>query len=205
MALTNVVFDFGGVTVGYDPKAYMRRLFPGEDPAGEYILRELFGSEFWRQMDLGRITRREADAIVLRKAEADGFGAEMKYVQEHWFKDMMGTREDTVSLIRELRAAGYGVWYLTNMPEDLWAAFTRRGLPQLFMGGVASWAVHVTKPDAAIYRLMLERCGLRAGECVFLDDMEPNVRGAEAVGMRGLLFTGAAQARERLCQLGVRL
>merc|ERR1740121_1285423 len=58
---------------------------------------------------------------------------------------------------------------------------------------VVSSAVSCCKPDAAIYEVFLERLaaahpGLAAADCVFIDDKEPNVTAAEALGFRGLFF-----------------
>jgi 2-haloacid dehalogenase len=61
------------------------------------------------------------------------------------------------------------------------------------------------KPDPAIYRLALDRFGLRAGEAVFVDDVFANVEGARSVGMHALHFTGADKLRADLHGLGLRI
>ena len=49
------------------------------------------------------------------------------------------------------------------------------------------------KPDPAIYQLLLDRYGLNANECLFVDDMAVNTAAAEKVGYHVLtLTTGAA-------------
>jgi 2-haloacid dehalogenase len=45
------------------------------------------------------------------------------------------------------------------------------------------------KPDAAIYRILLNRNNLAAAQCVFIDDSMKNVLGARDAGMHGLHFT----------------
>ena len=47
------------------------------------------------------------------------------------------------------------------------------------------------KPDAAIYYLFLDRHGLKAADCIFIDDSAANVAGAQAVGMHGHHFVDA--------------
>lgn len=202
--ISDIVFDFGGVVVGYDPAGYVRGLF-GEAPVGRFILDTVFDSALVGRLDLGFGTRRDEYKAVLERAGAEGYLEETQYVIDHWIGDMMGTREDTVGLIRELRAAGYGVWYLTNMPADLWEVFTARGLRDEFMGGVASFEVHLTKPDRRIYELLFSDCGLDPARCVFLDDMERNLTGARDAGMEGILYRDAAGARQALRGLGVRI
>jgi FMN phosphatase YigB (HAD superfamily) len=47
------------------------------------------------------------------------------------------------------------------------------------------------KPTPEIYLLGAEKVGLAPEECVFVDDLQENVTGAEAVGMTAILHRGA--------------
>lgn len=201
MSIRNVVFDFGGVVVNYDPRGYLEGLF-GEERVVSYLMEHLFESEYWRLFDQDRADRAACNAIVLQKAQKDGFGPEMELVQRRWL-DLMWTREDTVSLVRELRDRGVGVYYLTNMPRDVWPEFVGRGLRDIFLGGVASFEVRVTKPDSRIYGELFARYGLVPGECLFFDDMPANVEGAARAGMEAVIFKNVAQARAELVKRGV--
>ena len=46
----------------------------------------------------------------------------------------------------------------------------------------------MAKPEPEIYRRAAERIGLAPEACVFVDDAEVNVRAAEALGMRGVVY-----------------
>lgn len=59
------------------------------------------------------------------------------------------------------------------------------------------------KPDPEFFERILTAEGLAPEEAVFIDDLEENIRGAERVGIRSIHFTGAADLRVRLRQLGV--
>jgi 2-haloacid dehalogenase len=59
------------------------------------------------------------------------------------------------------------------------------------------------KPDAAIYRLAIERFGVEAARTVFIDDNEANIAGAKAVGLIALHFTGEPKLRRELVELGL--
>jgi putative hydrolase of the HAD superfamily len=50
------------------------------------------------------------------------------------------------------------------------------------------------KPDPAFYRVACERLGFAAQEIVFVDDTPGHVTAAEAVGMRGVVFTDTSTA-----------
>ena len=49
------------------------------------------------------------------------------------------------------------------------------------------------KPEPEIYAITLERLGLPAEACVFVDDLEPNVDAAKTAGMRGIVHRDTAQ------------
>jgi 2-haloacid dehalogenase len=110
-----------------------------------------------------------------------------------------GEVEGTADLVRRLKAAGYGVYGLTNwsmetypMIRDSYEVFS------LFDGIVVSGEERLLKPDKAIYNCLLERYGLQPEESIFLDDNADNVAGAEAVGMKALRFESALQAEQEL-------
>jgi putative hydrolase of the HAD superfamily len=54
-------------------------------------------------------------------------------------------------------------------------------------------SVGMRKPEPEIYRLTATRLGVGAAECVFVDDLAPNVRGAVAVGMVAIHHRDAEQ------------
>ena len=65
-------------------------------------------------------------------------------------------------------------------------------------GGIMSYTVHLAKPDPAIYQTLLGRYGLKAEECVFLDDTVRNVEAAQALGIAGIVVTSQEQAKKEL-------
>jgi 2-haloacid dehalogenase len=63
----------------------------------------------------------------------------------------------------------------------------------------------VIKPDPRIYRILCERYALSPAQCVFIDDNAKNVAGAEAIGMRAVLYESPPQLRQALRTLGFAL
>jgi HAD superfamily hydrolase (TIGR01509 family) len=60
---------------------------------------------------------------------------------------------------------------------------------EFFTVFINSSEVMIEKPDGRIYTIASEQMGLKTTECVFIDDTEKNVLGANIVGMKGVLFT----------------
>lgn len=70
---------------------------------------------------------------------------------------------------------------------------------------VVSGTEKLVKPDAAIYRLALDRWRLAPGRAVFIDDNAANVAGAAAIGMTALRFIDEPTLRGQLRDLGLPL
>jgi putative hydrolase of the HAD superfamily len=74
-------------------------------------------------------------------------------------------------------------------------------LEALFDVLVFSGDVGMAKPDPAIYQLAVSRIGLSPGECVFVDDLAVNVRGAVAAGLVGVHHTSVVSTLAELSVL----
>ncbi|GAA0573425.1 MULTISPECIES: HAD family hydrolase [Actinomadura] len=88
--------------------------------------------------------------------------------------------------LRAARAHGTRTALLSNSwgndyPHDLFA--------DLFDAVVISSEVGMRKPDERIFRHALEMLGAEPAECVFIDDIEHNIRAAERLGIRGIHHT----------------
>lgn len=102
---------------------------------------------------------------------------------------------EMIELMHELKASGLKMALLTNNVRE-WEPLWRSMLPvdEIFEEIVDSAFVGCRKPEARIYELTLERIGMRAEDCLFIDDLHPNCEGAEAVGMRAVHFRDNEQA-----------
>jgi HAD superfamily hydrolase (TIGR01509 family) len=63
---------------------------------------------------------------------------------------------------------------------------------------VISGEVGLIKPDTEIYLLTAERMNLKPEECVFVDDLAVNVRGAAEAGMVGVHHRSTGSTLEEL-------
>jgi putative hydrolase of the HAD superfamily len=101
--------------------------------------------------------------------------------------------------IRTLRAAGFSTALLSNS----WGCdeYPRADFPGLFDTVVLSGEVGMRKPEEGIFRHAAKTLGLLPEECVFVDDMAPNVAAAQACGMTGVLHTETAATAKTLQDL----
>ena len=193
--IKNIIFDFGAVLVDWNPHHLYDSYF-GDAAKAEWFLTEICPYDWNAQCDAGRPIK---DITAERVALFPEWEKEIRMYFDHWV-DMMGDPIPGMEeLVRDYKQRGYGVWGLTN-----WSAETlplvRDDYPvfKLLDGYVVSGQEKVVKPDARLYRILLERFGLKAEECVFVDDNPANTAGAEAVGIKGIVFKGAEDLREEL-------
>jgi 2-haloacid dehalogenase len=196
---TIAVFDVGNVLIEWDPRHLYRQLFA--DPARmEWFLAEVCTNEWNVEQDRGRAF---ADAVAERIAKFPDLAAEIRAYDERWPETVPGEIKDTVVLLESLRANGTRTFAITNFSAEKFPLAQQRfGFLNGFEGVVVSGEEKVLKPDPAIYRTLLERHGLAAGDCLFIDDSPKNVDGARAVGMHAHHFTAPAALAVELKRLG---
>jgi putative hydrolase of the HAD superfamily len=98
--------------------------------------------------------------------------------------------------MRKIRDGGRRMAMLTNNVRE-WEPLWRSMLPvdEIFELVVDSGFVGMRKPDAAIYKLTLERLGgVPAEECLFVDDSDVNVEAARELGMTAVHYRHNDQA-----------
>jgi 2-haloacid dehalogenase len=125
---------------------------------------------------------------------------------QRWDEMLGPAFEDTVAILREVRAAGYPTYALSNWSAETFEV-TRRRYPFLdeMDGILISGEVGVGKPDPAIFREFLARFELVPETTVFIDDWDRNVATATSLGIVAIQFKGAAQLRADLRNLGLPL
>ena len=87
-----------------------------------------------------------------------------------------------------VKEKGYGLYVLSNAAIEFFQYFPRQIDMDFFDGIVVSAEVHMLKPEIEIYRYLLESHHLKPQECLFIDDREDNVKGAEKAGLKGFVF-----------------
>jgi putative hydrolase of the HAD superfamily len=92
-----------------------------------------------------------------------------------------------IQLARRLRPA-YRTAILSNADQSLRGRLHDLGIHDLFDTVISSAEEGLAKPEAEIYRRAAARLGLPPEACVFVDDYEANVRAAEELGMRGIVY-----------------
>ena len=195
MALKAVVFDLGGVLIDWDPRYLFRKLL-ADEAAVEEFLATVCTPEWNAELDRGRPFAEGVAELVERHPE---HAAAIAAYHERWPEMVAGDIPGTVEVLAELRAAGVPLYALTNWSAETFAITRGRfEFLEWFDGLLVSGEERVTKPDPAIFQLLLDRFGLDPTATVFVDDSEANVAAARRLGFDAIRFTGHEELRREL-------
>ena len=195
MATKAVVFDLGGVLIDWDPRHLYRKLL-ADEAAVEEFLATVCTPEWNAELDRGRPFAEGVAELVERHPE---HAAAIAAYHERWPEMLAGDLRGSVELLAELRAAGVPLYALTNWSAETFAITRGRfEFLEWFDGLLVSGEERVTKPDPAIFQLLLDRFGLDPTATVFVDDSEANVAAARRLGFDAIGFTGHEELRREL-------
>ncbi len=191
----NVIFDIGNVLLRWDPRFLFRTIFADEAEM-EWFLSHVCNNDWNLEQDRGRSFGEAVRELTIRHPD---HAAAIAAYDARWSETLPHAIAESVAILEALRERGTALFALTNF-NGVKFSETRARFPFLghFRDVVVSGDEGLVKPDPAIYRLLMERNGLSPAQCFFIDDSEPNVTGARAVGMMAHHFRSAAGLRATL-------
>lgn len=204
-SLHALVVDWGGVLTGNLDHAMADALASaGVDPeVFASILRRWLGPEGEaeaRTNPLHALERGEVEVPHFEERLADELARLQHAPVEHRgllqrLFDVIEHAPDMIALVGRARRAGLRTGLLSNS----WGNdYPRDGWDDLFDAVVISGEVGMRKPEARIYTYTLDRLGVAPAECVFVDDLRPNVEAAAALGIVGVHHTDYATTAAEL-------
>jgi len=186
--LTALVVDFGGVLTTSMRESF-RQFVRSEGVDGDQLHEVLFAEygegSLVHGIETGAVTMEEferelADRLTTRSGSS--------VLAEGLVKRMFaGARADTAMIEAVRRARAHGL--KTGLLSNSWGnrdSYEFEHFDALFDAVVISGEVGLRKPDPAIYALAAREVGVAPQQCVFVDDIATNVRGAVAAGMVGV-------------------
>ena len=196
-----VIFDVGNVLIQWDIRRLYRQLLANDAEIDEF-LREVGWFAWNLELDRGA---RWDESVAELSARHPQHRALIEASHTRWHETVSGEISGTVDILHSLREVGTSLYAITNFSTEKWADVQQRFLflNNSFKDVVVSAHEKLVKPDPAIYHLCLERNGLAAAECIFIDDSPNNVAAAAALGIDGVLFTDPETLRRDLGERGM--
>lgn len=180
----NIIFDIGNVLATFQPKVFLRELF--QDEAIVEQLYKTFFTKWWHLYDQGIYSIQ--DLIDMGSLQLPMYTKEIVHMMSVW-PQYVRPIQSSMNAIQELQKQGYDTYILSNIPKESYVYLKEHyDFIDWMKGGIYSYQDRVIKPDEKIYRLLLDRYGLKADECLFIDDKKENIESAEKLGFQGIVL-----------------
>jgi len=201
MHLEAVIFDYGEVLSGPpDPQAHRNLL----SIAG--VKEEAFEKAYWAH-------RLDYDADILNGqtywqtvAHDTGVHFTAEQISQLLEQDAimwMNLNPAMLAWIPKIKQAGFRLGILSNMGDGV-LDYMRPRFPWLAHFDHLTWSCElgVVKPDPAIYLHTVKKLNVSPDRALFIDNLQKNIVGAEAIGLHAALFENPEQLQNDLARRG---
>lgn len=201
LQIKGLVFDLGGVVIDWNPRHLYNKIFDGDTARADWFLANICTLTWNEEQDAGRSLAEGTDELVGRFPEWEG---EIRAYYSRWIEMIGGQVPGTSDLLHRLREMQYRLFALSNWSCETFPLIQPSyGELALFEKVFLSGNFGVAKPDPKFFVIALSQIGVSTQHLVFIDDNPRNVSAAAALGIRSLLFVGAAELARDLRGLGV--
>lgn len=193
--IDTLVFDIGNVLVDWYPLPYVRTFVDNDRDAERLTSMIFLGPEF-KAGDMGVFTRADTRAALLTRYpdEAELIGKILDGCDE-----ILVASQENTALLRELKAAGFSLYFLSNTNPSAFEYMTKtHEFFRYLDGGIASFRVHLLKPDPAIFKKFERTFTKQPSHCVFVDDSPANTAAAAEYGFHTVTLKNIPDLREEL-------
>lgn len=199
-----IIFDLGRVLVDVRFDRQTAKFFgvntdKPEDAAS--ILDKAFQNELFRKLNKGEIS-----SFQFYQAFIKDFNLKIDYdtFVKFWC-DVFAPIPGMEDLFWQVKRK-YPVGLLSDTDELHWN-YCREQFPFLksIEKPTLSFEIGALKPEAKCYLKAAENVGFEVDECLFIDDREVNVQGAQKVGMQAILFNGPEKLKEDFKKFGIKI
>lgn len=198
--IKNIIFDFGGVLIDWNPRYLYRKVFSEEEEMEEFLT-VVCNGEWNEKQDGGRLF---SEGIRELTQEHPDKSDKIALYFDRWDEMIGGAIEGTPEILYRLKSLGYALYGLTN-----WSGETFHRTRKMFAfldeldGIVVSGDEKMLKPDPAIFRLLTRRYGISPEESLFIDDNQANIEAARKLGFHVIRFESSRQLSETLASKGL--
>ena len=197
--IKNIIFDFGGVLIDWNPEYLFRKEFERESDMN-YFLENICTPEWNIQQDAGRPL---SEATKTLQKEHPEYKELIGMYYGRWEEMLGGVIEDSVRVLYLLKDK-YPIYGLTNSSsETITIAYRRYDFFNYLEGIVVSGEEELIKPDPKLYQVLLNRYRLKANETLFIDDTIHNIETAQEMGFHTIHFTENMDLEKKVKEMGV--
>lgn len=197
--IKNIVFDFGGVLIDWNPQYLYKKVFDSEKDMN-YFLENICTPQWNMQQDAGRSL---ANGTKILQEKHPDYKELIGLYYGRWEEMLGGIIEKNVHVLHLLKEK-YPIYGLTNWSAELITiAYDRYDFFNYLEGIVVSGDEKLIKPDPKLYHVLLNRYNLKANESLFIDDNINNIETARKMGFHTIHINEGVDLKKEVKEMGV--
>ncbi len=197
----NIIFDLGGVLVHFKPQDLIERAFK-DHPEKPWYLLDIIHTPEYAEIDRGTLTPEQAFNQLAQRFPDEPCKEHCNIFLQQVIDELLPI-EQGVKTLHAVRNKGFNTYILSNLFSLTHQRIAAYDFLKLFDGAVFSYQVKMIKPQKEIYNHLLTTYNLNAHECLFIDDLEANIKGAQNVGIDGIICKDHDHVVEELKKRGI--
>ncbi len=199
--IKNIIFDFGGVIMDWNPRYFFKDYF-NDDERMEYFLKNIAVDEWNAEQDRGRALAEGTEIQIQKFPEWE---KEIRAYYDNWTTMLKSDIPHNVDVLRKLEKSKYELFGLTNWSAETFPyALENYDFFKIFKDKiVVSGTEKLIKPNPEIWNVLLKRYGIKADESVFIDDNAKNIEVAKSLGFLTVHITENTDLEKELKELGL--
>ena len=203
MNIKNIIFDFGGVVMDWNPRYFFKDHFK-DDKKMEHFLKNIVTDEWNAEQDRGRTL---AEGTEIQVTKYPDWEKEIRAYYDNWTTMLKSDIPANVAVLRKLEHSKYDLFGLTNWSAETFPyALENYDFFKIFKDKiVVSGTEKLIKPDPTIWNVLLDRYQIKAEESVFIDDNAKNIEVAKSLGFICIHIQEDTDLENELRDLGVQL
>lgn len=199
-----IIFDFGGVILRHKTtliKNILIQMFPGA-----YHEADAIWEKNQLNLSLGKMT---SDQFIFKLKNNIQTEHSLDTLKQKW-SELYKKEADNVNWVLlnfiEKLKKNYKVYLFTDTIDVHDEHNKTRNIYTHFHKVYKSFEEGVAKVEGIkAYQYILKKIGVKPYECVFIDDVEKNVKIAEKIGIKGIVYKSLSQLKEELQFRGIKI
>lgn len=198
--MKNIFFDFGRTIVEHPEDGAgisIVKSFGIEDEADAALVRDVLFSigKYAGLMDEGAMTRDEYKEKLRQDLPEHLHTAALRAADYNI--GLLPMIDGMENLLKRLKNDGFRLYITSNMDEYHAKQMRSLELAKYFHDMIFSAEIKVGKPHREFFHIACKNFGVKAEDCLFVDDLADNVLAAEQCGIKGFVFRGNARDAEK--------
>lgn len=200
--IKNIIFDLGGVILKHKStlmEDILSKMFPDQKQQAW----ELYKIHI-DKLRTGNINSKKLIRILKKELKSR---ISLNKLMNIWILEFEKHAEidyKILELILNLKKS-YNVFMLTDTIDVHDDYNSKRGIYSHFKLVVKSFEEGLRKPSKEAFQNLLKKVKSNPQKCLFIDDLKENVKAAEKVGMKGIVYKNISQLKADLRKLGVKI